>query len=82
MDIFFQDFKPNKVEGLDILEWIPKIAVAAYKTVTYQRYTITVRPEKDETYRVRITASRDRIEYEDDVSTHTAFMESFKTHWN
>ena len=78
----FQGFKPNKVEGLDVLEWIPKTAVPAYKTVTYPRYTTAVRPEKDEKYRVRITADGDRIDYEGDVSTHTASIETIQTHWN
>ena len=44
----FQGFKPNEVEGLDVLEWIPKTAVPTYKTVTYPSYNTTVRPEKDE----------------------------------
>ena len=35
------------MEGLDVLEWIPKTAVPAYKTVTYPQYTTAVRPEKD-----------------------------------
>ena len=48
----FQRFKPNKVEGLDVLEGIPKTAVPAYKTVTYPRYTIAVRPENNKKYRV------------------------------
>ena len=81
-DRLFQGFNPNKVEGLNVLEWIPKTAVPVYKTVTYPQYTTTVRPEKDEKYRVQITAGRDRIEYEGDVSTHTASMETIKTHWN
>ena len=68
------------MEGLDLLEWIPKTAVPAHKTVTYPRYTTAVRPEKDEKYRARITAGGDRTEYEGDVSTHTASMETIKTH--
>ena len=55
----FHEFKPNKVEGLDALEWIPKPTVPAYKTVTYPRYTTAVRPEKDEKKRVQITAGED-----------------------
>ena len=64
------------------MEWIPKTAVPSFKTVTYPRYTTAIRPEKDEKYRVRITAGGDRIDYEGDVSTHTASMETIKTHWN
>ena len=46
----FQGFKPNEVEGLDVLEWIPKTAVPTYETVMYPRYTTIVRPEKDKKY--------------------------------
>ena len=42
----FQGFDPNKVEGLDVLEWIPKTAVPSFKTVTYPRYTTEIRPKK------------------------------------
>ena len=59
-----------------------KTAVPTYKTVAYPRYTIAVQLEKDEKYKVRITAGGDRIDYEGDVSTHTASMETIKTHWN
>ena len=70
----FQGFEPNKVEGLDVLEWIPKTAVPTYKTVTYTRYTTAIRPKKDEKYQAWITVGGDRIDYEGDVSTHTASM--------
>ena len=75
----FQGFAQNGVEGLDILEWIPNTDVPSFKTVTYPRYTTAIRPEKDEKYRVRITAGGDRIAYDGDVSTHTASMETIKT---
>ena len=78
----FQGFTPNEVEGLDVLEWIPNTAVQVYKTVTYPRYTTAVQPEKDKKYRVQITVGEDRIDYEGDVSTHTASMKTIKTHWN
>ena len=67
---------------MNILEWITNTAVPANKTVTYPCYTTAVRPEKDEKYRVCITAGGDRIPYEGDVSTYTASMETTMTHWN
>ena len=80
----FQGFTPNKVEGIDVLEWIPNMAVPVTKTVTYPRYTTAtaIRPEKDEKYRVCIAAGGDRIPYVGDVSMYTASMETIKTHWN
>ena len=50
--------------------------------VTYPRYVVAVRPEKSEPYRTRITAGGDRIDYEGNVTTHTASMETIKMHWN
>ena len=41
---------------MNVLEWISNTAVPANKIVTYPRYTTAARPEKDEKYRVRITA--------------------------
>ena len=52
------------------------------KKVTYARYTVAERPEKDEKYRTRITAGGDRLEYYGDVSTDSASMETIKCHWN
>ena len=66
------------IEGVDVLEWIAKDKVPKHKKVTYPRYTVAYRPEKDEKYRTRITAGGDKLEYEGDVTTHTANMETFK----
>ena len=66
------------VKGMDVLEWIPKHLVPKNKTVTYARYTVAVRPEKDEKYRCRITGGGDRLTYDGDVSTHTSSLETFK----
>ena len=72
----FQGFGDTK--GMDVLEWIPRHKVPKDKTVTYARYTVAVRPEKDEKYRCRITGGGDRLTYDGDVSTHTSSLETFK----
>ena len=81
-DCLFQGFKSNNAEGLNVLEWIPKTTVPAYKTFTYPRYTTAVRPEKDKKYQVWITGGSDCIDFESDVSTHTVSMETIKIHCN
>ena len=72
----------GETEGVDVLDWIRKGDVPRNKQVTYPRYVVAVRPEKSEPYRTRITAGGDRIDYEGNVTTHTASMETIKMHWN
>ena len=72
----------GEVDGMDVLEWIYRKDVPRNKQVTYPRYVVDVRPEKSEPYRTRITAGGDKIDYEGNVTTHTASMETIKMHWN
>ena len=78
----FQGFKPNNIEGLGVLNWIQRGAVPHHKKVTYPRYTVAERPEKEESDRTRITCGGDQLDYFGDVTTHTASMETIKIHWN
>jgi hypothetical protein len=78
----FQGFEPNGIEGMNVLRWIHKKAIPANKSVTYPRYTVAYRPEKADPNRTRITAGGDRLEYDGNVTTHTASLETIKTHWN
>ena len=74
----FQGYEPNGIKGMDVLDWITKDEVPKHKKVTYPRYTIAFRPEKDEPFRTRITAGGDRLEYDGEVSTQVSTMETFK----
>ena len=67
---------------MDVLDRIPRHKVPQHKKVTYPRYTVDIRPEKSESNRIRITAGGDQLDYHGNVSTHTASMETIKTHWN
>ena len=68
---------------MNVLEWIRKDQVPKDKFVTYPRYTASLRPEKvNEQHRVRITARGNLLQYDGDVTTHTASMEAIKAHWN
>ena len=74
----FQGFSANNIEGMNVLEWIFKHEVPNNKVVTYACYMVAYRPEKDEPFRVRITAGGDRPIYEGNVSTQVSTMETFK----
>jgi hypothetical protein len=78
----FQGFKPNNIEGLNVLNWFRRSAVPLGKKVTYPRHTVAERPEKEESDRTRITCGGDQLDYFGDVTTHTASMETIKMHWN
>ena len=74
----FQSY--GDVGGVDVLEWIHKNQVSKNKKVTYPRYTVAIRPEKDEPFQTIIIAGGDRLDYFGDVSTDTASMETIKCH--
>ena len=78
----FRGFQPNDIEGIGVLDWIKRSEVPMGKKVTYPRYTVAVRPEKDEPDRTRITCGGNLLDYFGDVTTHTASMETVKMHWN
>ena len=69
-------------EGMDVLNWIHRDQVPQNKKVTYSCYTVNIHPEKSEIHRTIITAGGNRLNYLDNVSTHTASMETISTHWN
>ena len=73
----------DKIKGTNTLVFIPKSKVSPGRTVTYARIVCTVRPEKEETNRTRITCGGNLIlDYPGDVSTETASLEKFKIHIN
>ena len=70
------------IEGMNVVVWIHKSEVPNDKKVMYPGFTVAWRPEKDEPFRTRITASEDRLTYFGDVSTDSASMKTIKCHWN
>mmetsp|Transcript_20588 Transcript_20588/g.43665 ORF Transcript_20588/g.43665 Transcript_20588/m.43665 type:complete len:274 (-) Transcript_20588:305-1126(-) len=75
----FQGFLETK--GMYVLKWINRYEVPKGKTVTYPRYTVDIRPKKSEPYRTRITAGGNLLDYDSNVTTHTASTEIIKCHW-
>ena len=70
------------VKGRNTFYFIPKYNVPKDKWVTYARLVCAIRPQKKETYRVRLTAGGNLITYPGNTSTLTAGIVTIKTHWN
>lgn len=73
----------GRVKGTDTCFFIHKHQVPRGRTVTFARFVCTIRPEKSEPNRTRITACGNFIhDYPGDTSTETASIETIKIHWN
>ena len=62
--------------------FIHKYEVPQGRKVTYSRIVCNIRPQKNETHRVRPTVGGNKLSYEGPVSTHTADLTTAKLHWN
>ncbi len=49
---------------------------------TYAKVVVTYPPQKDDPYRIRITAGGNKIYYPGELTTRTADMTTAKLHWN
>ena len=70
------------IEGTDTMFFVNRKDVPEHKTVTYSRMVCDIRPQKEETHRMRMTAGGDRLEYAGKTSTESASLETIKIHWN
>ena len=68
----------QRITGTNVCHWIPRSKVPKHKKVTYARYVVDIRPEKDDPNRVRIIAGGDRLDYYGETSTETASLETAK----
>ena len=64
--------------GTDTIQFIRHDAIPAGKTATYLRIVVDIRPQKEETHRVRFTCGGDRINYDGNCSTPTADITTVK----
>jgi hypothetical protein len=62
----------GRIEGSNIIFFIPRQAIPKGKIVTYGRFVVDIRPNKTETHRVHLTVGGNLIQYPGDVSTHSA----------
>ena len=69
----------NETKGKDVLRLIRKDKVPAYKPVTYPRFTVAYRPEKADSYRICITAGRDKLIHDGETANYGAGMTTIKT---
>jgi hypothetical protein len=72
----------GRIEGSNNIYFIPRSTVPPNKTVTYGRFVVDVRPNKEEIHRVRSTVGGNLIRYDGDVSTRSADLTTFKYLWN
>ena len=76
-----QGFK-SKIKGTDCVEFIPVSQIPRHKRATYARIVAEIRPQKEDPYRVRITAGGNLIHYPWDKSQPTADLTTVKMHIN
>jgi hypothetical protein len=62
----------GSIEGSNTIFFIPRSAAPRNKTVTYGRFVIDVRPNKEEVHQVILTVRGNLIKYDGDVSTRSA----------
>jgi hypothetical protein len=72
----------GRIEGSNTILFIPRNAVAKDKKITYGRFVVDIRPNKNETRRVRLTVGGNLIQYPGDVSTRSADLNTPKCLWN
>ena len=64
--------------GTNTIFFIPRHRVPAGRKVTYGRLVATIRPNKDETHRVRVTVGGDRLDYPGLTTTQCASLTTTK----
>jgi hypothetical protein len=72
----------GRIDGSDIIFFIPRQAVPKGKIITYGLFVVDIRPKKSETHRVRLTVGGNLIQYPGDVSTRSADLTTYKCLWN
>jgi hypothetical protein len=68
----------ERIEGSNKIFFIPRNAVLKGKVITYGRFVVDIRPNKNETHRVRLTVGGKIIQYQGDVSTCSADITTSK----
>lgn len=72
----------NRHEGTDTIFFIPHAKVPAGRKVTYGKIVVSIRPQKKEVERTRLTVGGNLIDYPGDVSTKTADLTTAKILFN
>jgi hypothetical protein len=69
-------------EGSNTIFFIPRSSVPKYKAVTYDRFVVYGRPNKEEVNHVRLTVGCNRIQHPGHVSTLSADLTTSNCMWN
>jgi hypothetical protein len=72
----------DRIEGSNIIFFIPRQAVPKGKIITYGRFVLDISPNKSEIHRVRLTVGGNLIQYTGDFSTLSADLTTSKCLWN
>ena len=69
---------PGRPEGTDTIRFIKREHVPSHKKVTYGKKECTIRPNKSEVHRVRLTVGRDKLPYSGITTTKCASLTTAK----
>jgi hypothetical protein len=72
----------NRITGTNTIQFICKEDVPKDRSVTYGRFVCTIRPQKDEPERTRLTVGGNLVDYPGRTSTPTADMTTWKLQVN
>jgi hypothetical protein len=72
----------GRIEVSNTIYCIPRSEFQPNKRVTYGRFVVDVRPNKEEVHRVRLTVGGNLIKYDGDISTRSADLNTSKCLWN
>jgi hypothetical protein len=73
---------PEWIDGTGTIFFIAKTQVPTGRKITYANFICTIRPQKAETHRVRMTAGGDKLDYPGDASSPTVSTLDAKIHIN
>ena len=72
----------EKIKGTGTMFFIPRSKVPKGRKITYANFVCTIRPQKTETHRVRLTCGGDKLDYPGDPSSPAVSMLNAKLHIN
>ena len=72
----------NCVHGTNSMHFVMHDQIPRKKVITYARCVASIRAQKEEQYRVHLTAGGSRLEYEGKKSTKPATLETIKIFLN
>ena len=72
----------ERIKGTGTLFFVAKSQIPEDRKATYANFICTIRPQKKETHRVRMTAGGDQLDYPGDASSPTVAITDAKVHVN